>query len=121
MQAAIEAWAAAVTSSPGGTPPTQTGSIETPPLALAQGIEDTFVVAEWAHPRANLKLRYDDYGTESGDSGDYGDELGAWLTVPVGKNYAVALKYARFDADGSPPPGAPRDTDKFWLMLSANF
>ena len=39
MQAAIEAWAAAVTSSPGGTPPTQTGSIETPPLALAQGID----------------------------------------------------------------------------------
>jgi len=42
MQAAIEAWAALVTAGPGGgTPPTPTGSIETPPLALAQGIEDT--------------------------------------------------------------------------------
>ena len=42
MQSAIAAWAALVTQAPGGgTPPTQTGAIETPALSLAQGIEDT--------------------------------------------------------------------------------
>jgi hypothetical protein len=50
---------------------------------------------------------------------DYGNELGVWLTYPVGTNYSVAVKYAAFDADNEAPSYV--DVDKFWVMLSANF
>lgn len=86
-----------------------------------RGIEDNFVVAEYAHPKFNLKLRYDQYSTEQGSSDDYGDEFGAWLTVPVGKNYSAGLKYASFSEDSERPANGPRDTDKFWVILTANF
>jgi hypothetical protein len=81
------------------------------------GIEDTFVQVDFPVFGANFKLRYDDYQSETG-SVDYGSELGAWLTYPVGTNYSVAVKYAAFDADSE---SSYVDVDKFWVMLSANF
>jgi hypothetical protein len=84
------------------------------------GIEDLYVLVDVPLPfNVNLKLRYDDFEAETGST-DYGDEIGVWATLPVGQNYAVALKYAGFDAD-SAAPASLQDTDKFWLMLSANF
>lgn len=91
------------------------------PSTPARGIEDRYVFVEYALPRVNLKARYDDFRTETGGSDDYGDEFGIWLTLPVGKHYSAALKYAVFNADHSPPAGAPADTDKFWVILAANF
>jgi len=81
------------------------------------GIEDLFVQVDFPVLGANLKVRYDDYQSETG-SVDYGNELGVWLTYPVGTNYSVAVKYAAFDADNE---SSYYDTDKFWFMLSANF
>jgi hypothetical protein len=84
------------------------------------GIEDLYVLVDVPLPfNINLKLRYDDFEAETGST-DYGDEIGVWATLPVGQNYSVALKYAGFDAD-SAAPASLQDTDKFWLMLSANF
>lgn len=81
------------------------------------GIEDTFLTVDFPVLAGNLKVRYDDYQSETG-SVDYGNELGVWLTYPVGTNYSVALKYAAFDADSE---STYVDVDKFWVMLSANF
>jgi hypothetical protein len=85
------------------------------------GIEDSYLLVEYALLGANLKVRYDVYQTESGSSQDYGDELGLWATLPVGKNYSVSVKYATFNADSSSTPDGLQDTDKFWIMLGANF
>lgn len=96
----------------------------------AGGIEDTYLVIDFPVLGANVKIRYDMYEAETG-SYDYGDELGIWATLPLGKNYSVALKYAAFDADSdmnNPLTALPtaarnglQDTDKFWFILSANF
>jgi hypothetical protein len=86
-----------------------------------RGIEDSYLLVEYAILGANLKVRYDNFRTESGSSEDYGDELGVWATLPIGKNYSVGVKYAAFNADSSAPAGSPFDTDKFWLILAANF
>lgn len=86
------------------------------------GVEDLFVQVEFPLLGANIKVRYDDYQSETG-SVDYGNELGIWATLPIGTNYSVALKYAAFDADNEYTSIDPSkvDTDKFWIMLSANF
>jgi hypothetical protein len=83
------------------------------------GIEDTFLTVDFPVLGANIKLRYDDYQAETG-SVDYGTELGIWATLPIGTNYSLAVKYAAFDAD-SDPANTYVDTDKFWVMFSANF
>jgi hypothetical protein len=82
------------------------------------GIEDTFLTVDFPVLGANIKLRYDDYQSETG-SVDYGSELGIWATLPIGTNYSLAVKYAAFDADNEAPTYF--DTDKFWVMFSANF
>jgi hypothetical protein len=97
---AFQGWADQFTSTPTG------------------GIEDTFLTVDFPVLGANLKVRYDEYQSETG-SVDYGNELGVWLTYPVGTNYSVAVKYAAFDADNEAPSYV--DVDKFWVMLSANF
>ncbi len=84
------------------------------------GIEDLYVVIDFPVLGANVKLRYDDYKAETG-SLDYGNELGIWATLPIGKNYSVALKYAAFDADSESTAASLQDADKFWVILSANF
>lgn len=92
----------------------------------SDGIEDMYLLIDFPLFGANVKIRYDLYEAETG-SYDYGDELGIWATLPIGKNYSVALKYAAFDADSdvNALPAAVanglRDTDKFWVILSANF
>jgi hypothetical protein len=93
------------------------------------GIEDTYLLVDFPLFGANVKLRYDDFQAETdyiangSNIDDYGDEFGVWVTLPVGTNYSVALKYATFNADSSNDgnTAVPQDTDKFWLMLSANF
>jgi hypothetical protein len=86
------------------------------------GIEDLFIQVDFPLLGANIKVRYDDYQAETG-SVDYGNELGIWATLPIGTNYSVALKYAAFDADNEYTniDSSKVDTDKFWVMLSANF
>jgi hypothetical protein len=85
------------------------------------GIEDAYLLVEFNALGGNIRIRYDDYQAETGTPDDYGDEIGAWATWPIGKNYAVAVKYAGFDADSSSTAPGLQDTDKFWVMLSANF
>jgi hypothetical protein len=84
------------------------------------GIEDTYVVVDFPVLGANVKLRYDDFQAETG-SLDYGNEIGLWATLPVGKHYSVSLKYATFDADSESTAASLQDTDKFWVILGANF
>jgi len=84
------------------------------------GIEDTWFLVDFALLGGNVKLRYDDFQAETGNF-DYGDEIGIWTTWPVGKYYAVAVKYATFNASSQSIAPGLQDTDKFWVMLSANF
>ena len=97
---AFQGWADQFTSTPTG------------------GIEDTFLTVDFPVLGANIKVRYDDYQSETG-SVDYGNELGIWATYPIGTNYSLAVKYAAFDADNEAPSYV--DVDKFWVMFSANF
>lgn len=84
------------------------------------GIEDAYLLVEFPLFGGNVKLRYDDFQAETG-SLDYGDEVGAWATWPIGKNYSVGVKYASYSADSDSTAASLQDADKFWVILSANF
>lgn len=85
------------------------------------GIEDLYFLVDFpVIGSGNVKLRYDDFEQETG-SDAYGDEIGVWATWPVAKYYSVGVKYATFDADRDSTAAGLQDTDKFWVILSANF
>ena len=60
-------------------------------------------------------LRFHDFSAET-DSGDWGTELDFSANWPIAKHYAVLLKGATYDADDF-----TQDTNKYWVMLTANF
>jgi hypothetical protein len=91
--------------------------VTTPP----GGIEDLFLSVDLNALGGNIRIRYDVYQAESGSIDDYGDELGAWATWPVGTHYSVGVKYAKFNSDAPTLPATLQDTSKFWFILSANF
>jgi uncharacterized protein YggL (DUF469 family) len=89
------------------------------------GIEDLFLVVDINALGGNIKVRYDDFQSETGQNSlspdDYGDEIGIWATWPFAKFYSVGVKYANFSADSESTSPALQDTSKFWVILSANF
>jgi hypothetical protein len=84
------------------------------------GIENAYLLVDFPLFGGNVRLRYDDFQAETG-SLDYGDEMGAWATWPIGKFYSVGVKYATFNADSESTAATLQDTDKFWVILSASF
>ena len=80
-----------------------------------QGVEDLYVAVTGKAIGADLLLRFHDFNAETG-SGRWGTEVDASANWPIAKHYAVLLKGASYDADE-----LAMDTNKFWLMLSANF
>jgi hypothetical protein len=89
------------------------------------GIEDLFLVVDINALGGNIKVRYDDFQSETGQTAlspdDYGDEIGIWATWPIAKVYSVGVKYANFSAESESTSAGLQDTSKFWVYLTANF
>jgi hypothetical protein len=59
---------------------------------------------------------YHDFSAETGSS-DYGTEFDVSAGRGLGKNYGVLFKGAFFSGDTAAFP----DTNKFWIMFTANY
>ncbi len=79
------------------------------------GLEDVYVGAIVPAAGMTFKLFYHDFTSEE-DSIDYGTEIDFVAVKKFNKNYSLTFKYASYSADDFSV-----DTDKFWIMLSANF
>lgn len=80
-----------------------------------QGLEDTFVGAKGNIDGFKWMVKYHQFDAESG-AGDFGSELDFSVSKKLNKNFSALLKAAQYDA-----VDIKADTNKFWLMLSANF
>jgi len=79
------------------------------------GIEDLSVAVGAKLLKGTMKLIYHDFSAETG-SADYGSEVDFVAKWKFSKAYSVLAKLALYDSDQ-----LSVDTNKFWLMLSANF
>ena len=82
----------------------------------AQGIDDIYVTAKYKAGAWNLTGVYHDFSAESG-SGDYGTELDLSAGTKISANLGLLFKAALFSGDA---PAFP-DTNKFWIMFTANY
>ncbi|MCB1583051.1 MAG: alginate export family protein [Xanthomonadales bacterium] len=79
------------------------------------GLEDTFVGAKGGINGFNWLVKYHQFDAESG-SGDFGNELDFSLSKKLSKNFSALVKAAQYDAED-----INADTNKYWVMLSADF
>ncbi len=82
----------------------------------ATGLDDLYLKLGYRFEAWNLQLIYHDLSAEAGGD-DYGTELDLSLARKLGERYGLLLKLASFDADSN----AFFDTNKLWLMLTANY
>ena len=81
------------------------------------GIDDSYIslnvpLGEW-----KLTAVYHDFAAEIG-GGDHGTEIDLSAARKLAERYSLLLKSAFFSADSA---SAYTDTDKFWVMLTANY
>ena len=81
----------------------------------AAGIEDFFVTVKYKSGKWNFTGVYHDLSAESG-SADWGTELDISAGRSIGDHYSVLFKAAFYDADQH-----ASDTNKIWIMLTANY
>ena len=79
------------------------------------GLEDLFVGAKGALHGFNWQVVYHQFDAESG-SGDFGSELDFSVAKKLNNNFSALLKAAQYDAED-----IKADTNKYWVMLSADF
>ncbi len=79
------------------------------------GIEDLYFSIGTKVHGANVSLVYHRFSPELGGP-DYGSEWDLVIKKPFAKRYALVFKYANYNARSF---GA--DTEKAWIMLTANF
>ncbi len=80
------------------------------------GIEDLFATVNYRVGPWSFTGVYHDFSAETG-GGDYGTEIDASVGRGLGKNYSVLFKGAFFSGDTASFP----DTNKFWIMFTANY
>jgi hypothetical protein len=81
------------------------------------GIKDSYVSAKLALGKWKLTAVFHDFAAETG-GGDYGAEIDLAAARKLSDRYSLLLKGAFFSADNA---SAYTDTDKFWVMLTANY
>ena len=81
----------------------------------AAGIEDLYISIGTKVRGVNISLIHHQFNPEAGGPA-YGSEWDLLIKKPFAKRYSLMLKYANYNARSF---GA--DTEKAWLMLSANF
>ncbi len=79
------------------------------------GVEDLYVKVSGKAGPAKLALIYHEFAADNG-SADYGDEIDLVANFAIDKTYSIMVKYASYSADTF-----ATDTDKLWLMFSANY
>jgi hypothetical protein len=80
------------------------------------GIDDIFATVKFKAGKWNLAGIYHDFSSETA-SVDYGTELDVSAGTKLSDNYGVLFKGAFFSSDSASYP----DTDKFWIMFTANY
>ncbi|MGI9201752.1 MAG: alginate export family protein [Woeseiaceae bacterium] len=81
------------------------------------GIKDTYVSAKVPVGKWKLTAVFHDFAAETG-SGDHGTEIDLAAARKLSDRYSLLFKGAFFSADTA---SAYTDTDKFWVMLTANY
>ena len=82
----------------------------------AGGIDDLFATVKYKAGRWNLTGIYHDFSAETG-GGDYGSEIDLSVATAINDNYGILFKGALFNGDTATYP----DTNKFWIMFTANY
>lgn len=82
----------------------------------AAGIEDLFATVKFKAGRWNLTGVFHDFSAETG-SGDYGTEIDLSVATAINGNYGILFKGALFNSDTAAYP----DTNKFWIMFTADY
>jgi hypothetical protein len=82
----------------------------------AAGIDDLFATVKYKAGMWNLTGVYHDFSAESG-SGDYGNEFDLSAGTKLTENYGILFKGAFFSSDSV----SYTDTNKFWIMFTANY
>jgi len=82
----------------------------------AAGIDDLYLTAKFKAGDWNLTGVYHDFSAETG-SFDYGTELDVSAGTKISKNYGLLFKGAFFSTDSL----SYVDTNKFWIMFTANY
>jgi hypothetical protein len=80
------------------------------------GIEDLYFTAKYKAGNWNLVGVYHHFGAEATND-DWGSEFDISAGTKLGKNYGILLKGAFFSSDST----SYQDTNKFWLMFTANY
>lgn len=80
------------------------------------GIDDLYLTAKFKAGKWNLTGVYHDFSAETG-SFDYGTELDVSAGTKISKNYGLLFKGAFFSTDSL----SYVDTNKFWIMFTANY
>ena len=80
------------------------------------GVDDLTATLKYRLGKWNLAAVYHDFSAETG-SIDYGTEFDVSVGRGFAKHYGVLFKGAFFQADAA----AFDDTNKFWIMLTANY
>ena len=79
------------------------------------GIEDVFATVKYKAGNWNLTGVYHDFTAESG-SADWGSEIDLSVGRSLGERYGILFKAALYDAEQH-----RTDTNKYWVMLTANY
>ncbi len=82
----------------------------------AAGLDDLYATVKYKAGKWNLTGVYHDFSAETGSS-DYGKEFDVSAGTKITDNYSILFKGAFFSGDS---PSYP-DTNKFWIMLVANY
>lgn len=80
------------------------------------GIDDVYLTAKFKAGNWNLTGVYHDFSAATG-SFDYGTELDVSAGTKISKNYGLLFKGAFFSTDSL----SYVDTNKFWIMFTANY
>ena len=80
------------------------------------GIDDLYATVKFKAGKWNLTGVYHDFSAETG-SVDYGTEFDVSAATKLTKNYSLLFKGAFFSSDSLPYV----DTNKFWIMFTANY
>ena len=82
----------------------------------ATGLDDLYVTVKFKAGKWNLTGVFHDFSAETG-SGDFGTEFDLSAGTKITDNYSILFKGAFFSSDSVSYP----DTNKFWIMLVANY
>jgi hypothetical protein len=80
------------------------------------GISDVFATVKFKAGKWNLTGVYHDFSSDVG-SADYGTEFDVAAATKISANYSILFKGAFFSGE----PGGIADTNKFWIMFTANY